>query len=275
MRFKKIFAAWLLTAISALTAAAQEQQQQQRQQTVIGQARAVLVRLAELSRKQELQTEAAREIVIGELANPKAVSFGKMTDAPDKILLLDKTRAVGRFQIPGVNDRTIDVYFYLKNDGASWKAYALRAFALPAMVENLYGIWKERTDLSADEKQEFANLKLTLAADKDLGVWFNENRASLDKLRTLAQQKSAAAPSPLYVRTDDRQFPEAAALLKKLNLRLLTGGKNGDVEIVIGGMTDNTVGFVYSPSGKPPEITTYEYIWVEHLADNWYLFRTT
>jgi hypothetical protein len=47
------------------------------------------------------------------------------------------------------------------------------------------------------------------------------------------------------------------------------------VTVLVGGIMDNAVGFLYSPDAPPPEITSYEHIWVEEVAPGWYLYRTT
>ncbi|HEX8249196.1 MAG TPA: hypothetical protein VF599_13550 [Pyrinomonadaceae bacterium] len=264
-----------LTALCLTTAAnvACAQEVEARRQPSLEDARAVLVRLAELSRKQELRTEAAQNLLTGEMLKTKANSFGKLTEAPDKILLTEKNRAVGRFQMSGAHERAVDVYFYLEYD-KSWKIYASRATALAGIFEQSYSFMKNRTDLSETEKLDFANLKLTLAPDRDLRVWFSENRQKLDELRALLQ-KTGGKTSTVYVGWDEKQFPEAFRMLRKLNLRTAIVKPNGDVEIVIGGISDNTVGFLYSPSNKPPAISPDSYIWVEKVAEKWFLFRTT
>lgn len=239
----------------------------------IEEAREALVRLAGLSKKQELRTEAAKSLLTGEMLKIKANSFGELSAAPDNVLLIGANRAAGRFQMSGANERVADIYFYLEYDKA-WKVYAVRATALAGLLEQSYSFMKNRTDLNEKEKRDFANLKLTLAPDKDLRTWFSENRQPLDELRAILQTKGSKT-STVYVGWDEKQFPEALARLRNLNLRTATVKPNGDVEIVIGGISDNTVGFVYSPSNKPPGISPDSYIWVEKVAEKWFLFRTT
>lgn len=235
-------------------------------------ARSVLVQFAELSGQKALQTEAARKILTGELADLKADSFGRLADAPDKILPLDKTRAVGRFQFTGDDNRSEDVYFYLRFENG-WKIYALRALALPKFLREYYAILKGKPDLTEEEKRELARLKLLFAPDAELKKWFAENRSRLEKFVVAAAQ-SKKGKIDFYVGFSDKTSPEAAQL-REMNLSLLSVKTNGNVEIVIGGITDNTVGFLYSPAKTPPAVSTLEYIWVEEIADGWYLFRTT
>jgi hypothetical protein len=65
------------------------------------------------------------------------------------------------------------------------------------------------------------------------------------------------------------------AKLQALHLSSLSKVDDKQIEIIIGGVTDNTVGFLYAPDNRPPLVGPSEYIWVEKIADNWYLFRTT
>jgi hypothetical protein len=39
---------------------------------------------------------------------------------------------------------------------------------------------------------------------------------------------------------------------------------------------DNEVGYLYVPDGiKPPEISPNDFIYVEYIIGNWYIYRTT
>lgn len=236
-------------------------------------ARAVLVRLIEFSNNQQLRSRAAQELMTGEMLRLDISSFGKFTDAPDKVLLTEKNRAVGRFQRSGENNQITDVYFYLQFDNG-WRVSEVRLSALTGIIEQVYLGLKAKPGLTAEEKDTFENSKLTLSTDKELKTWFLQNRNSLAELCALLRTKGKNAA--FYVsRRDDKTFPEAAKLLRKLNSSSANADANGNIEIVIGGITDNTVGFVYSPSKKPPQISPSSYIWVEEVAADWYLFRTT
>ena len=62
------------------------------------------------------------------------------------------------------------------------------------------------------------------------------------------------------------------------------------VTLVVGGLTDNEVGFMHVREGRPPPIDpddrsrveggllvsrAFPHIWVEPVTDGWFLFRTT
>jgi hypothetical protein len=241
----------------------------------IDEVRAVLLKFSELNRKGELHTEAARKLLIDEVADPKTDSISQLSDKPDKVVLIEKDRAVGRFQYSGAK-RTVDIYYYLKNEGDGWKIYALRVLALPGLMEQLYDLLQEIPDRNEEQKWQFANLKLTFATDQELHLWFSENSNSLSLLYGALPGKKNRLGGPVTIRANDKTYPKIAEMVKKMNLGSIYLQPNGNAEFLIGGMADNSVGFFYWPSGHPPPITTLEYIWVEPLpVKNWYLFRTT
>ncbi len=52
--------------------------------------------------------------------------------------------------------------------------------------------------------------------------------------------------------------------------------KSGVVDVTIGGIMDNLVGYLYIPDGASvPEMSAAHYIYLEHIIDNWYIYKTT
>lgn len=188
------------------------------------------------------------------------------------MILLDRETAVARVQWEGERNYVADLYFYLGFSG-DWKINAMRRLALTGILEDLYLALKAKKNLTQEEKDTLANVELVLASDKALKEWFLRNRAALDSFCNLIQSKMQS--QSLFINSSDKRFPEIAESLKRLHLSGVDAQAGGNVEIVIGGMTDNTVGFICSPARKPPAISPSSYIWVEEIADKWYLFRTT
>ena len=183
-----------------------------------------------------------------------------------------------------------------------------RAMDKSGFLEVINTTLKSKAVLTAEEMEVLANTELVLSSDKMLTEWFQKNRAALDKLskRAVIETKKklvkatpprktgsgdtfAVAVNPMVKNDNEedepqtietitqytKQFPKTVASLKNLHLSALETKSNGNVEITIGGITDNSVGFVYSPSGTPPPIDGWRYIWVEKVAAGWYLYRTT
>ncbi len=124
---------------------------------------------------------------------------------------------------------------------------------------------------------ELPNLRLTVASDVSLKGYFEEHRASLERIVAAY----AADPTLAHVLSDERGEPGAAVadVLRDLHLnRAFRGTMTGDdgVSIGIGGMLDNEVGYLYVPAGaQPPRMRESNYIYVEPLGGGWYLFKTT
>lgn len=277
-------------------------------------AREVMLKFVELNNKKLLQTEEARQIFGGESLEWKFDCFEQNLSHPDKILSMEKNYSVARVQILEKKSRVVDLYFYLRFDAGIWKISSMRAMAQTGLTESAVKYLKSKTDLTADEKETLANAELTLSSDKMLTEWFQKNRSALDNFAALALvetkpkpvkitpkpkiKKSGAAKNsdsialtanPLKQdeinnnepRTIERitantpKFPKTSAALKNLHIAALETKADSSVEFTIGGITDNTVGFIYSPKDAPPKIDGWRYIWIEKIAAGWYLFRTT
>ncbi|HEY0461397.1 MAG TPA: hypothetical protein VGC97_19840, partial [Pyrinomonadaceae bacterium] len=229
-------------------------------------------------------------------------------------LAVGKDFSVARVQTVQKNSRVVDLYFYLKfADG--WKINSTRAMAQTGWLESAVETLKNEAAPTAEVKELLANAELTLSSDKTLTGWFQTNRLALNNLAARALVETKPKPEKVRLppkikkrrtsigttdavavtenrvdygnRENDepqtieritaatQRFPKSAAALKNLHFTALETKSDGSIEFTIGGVTDNTVGFIYSPKAAPPQIDGWRYIWVEKLAAGWYLFRTT
>ena len=273
-------------------------------------AREVMLKFVELNNKQLLQTDEAHLFFSGKASEWKMAWFGKFSGQPDKIVTVEKDFSVARVQTIQKNSRIVDLYFYLRFDNG-WKIRSMRAMAQTGWLESIVESYKNNAAPTAEMKESLANAELTLSSDKILTDWFQTNRSALDKLTALALLETKPKPEKVIPTPKKRQagrnvavgvatadvldqsgmnyewltleritentqkFPKSAAALKNLHFTALETKFTGDIEITIGGVTDNAAGFIYSPKDKPPQIDGWRYIWVEKLAAGWYLFRTT
>lgn len=235
-------------------------------------ARAVLAQFIEFNIQGTLQSQQARNLLTDEASLWEIPSFGKLAAAPDSMVLVDAKNAVGRVQWLGENNFVADLYFYLRFD-SKWKIFAMRRLALTGIVEDVYRFLKEKQNRTPEEEFQFRNSELVLATDSKLKAWFEKNRESLEKLSALA--RSLPKSQVVTPGGAGSRLPEINRLLKALWLGSLDIDEGGNIQITIGGITDNSVGFIFSPSDRPPSIDPSGYIWVEKLADKWFLFRTT
>lgn len=296
---------WLILTVIFLAAGSFAVAQNPAESTPPG-VREAMLKFIELNNKQLLKSDEARQLLTDEAKEWSFVWFGQTLSPPDKIVSLEKNYAVARVQAVEKNARVVDLYFYLKFDDG-WKVQLMRALALTHFLEAIETGLKSKAALTADEKESLANAELTLSSDKLLTEWFQKNRTALDKLVAVVlletkkkPVKARVTPRPKmkkgqveilasvmpddlpsepqtidYIGPRTQKFPRSAAALKVLYLSGVETKSNGNIEIVIGGITDNTVGFIYSPKGTPPPIDERRYIWVEKVAAGWYLFRTT
>lgn len=219
------------------------------------------------------------------MLSPEAISLGlpplgtlTFEDSNNNINIVADNFAVARTRLS--NPTALDVYLYLRRD-KDWKITAARALACTGPLNAIVNQLEKKSQLSDEENSTLNNLKLTLSTDAQLKTWFASNRDSLEAL--VSSGTSLPANSSVIV-NDSRSASDSVSSvfavaikekLKALNLSSLSKVNDKQMEIIVGGVTDNTVGFLYAPDNRPPVIGPSEYIWVEKLADNWYLFRTT
>lgn len=222
-------------------------------------AKNAFARFLKLNRAHQLKRPTAQKLLMEEARNyAKYGSVGRLS--PPNSFQTMPLGAVARVGV--LNERNVvvsDAYFYLKREKGAWKVSAARSFALTGIIFMARDELKKKARLSAQERDELANMNLLLASDATLKAYFLKNRADFEKLR-LETARSGVGKK---------------ALERKLALDSVIVGEKGAVDFIIGGVTDNTVGFGYSPRDKLPPIDPGEKIWVERLAPRWFLFRTT
>jgi hypothetical protein len=223
-------------------------------------------RIVELNNSGKTNSAEWSNMFTGELALFKG-GFEKMVE-PDKVIMITPDDAVAR--MPPTPQRAVDAYFYLRREkGSVWKAYAGRAqgFLLTQMLREEF---RKIKNLSNEQKRQLANMELVLSTDADLKSWFQSNRKEFDALVTLSKGK---AKKSTYVRLDDLKINRVVA---KLHLSSASFDIDGRLNAIVGGILDNGVGYMFEPNSENvPNIDDSEFIWVEPLGDDWYLFRAT
>ena len=146
----------------------------------------------------------------------------------------------------------IDGYFYLSRKAGQWKVEAFRNFSLTGVLYQAREQLKAQAKRTTEEERQLANLELTLATDKALRAHFETHYALIEQLR---------------------RNPKDTALVQKLHLISAERTRNQSCNLMIGGITDNSVGYLWTT--HPPRISPSRYIWLELLKSGWYLYRTT
>jgi hypothetical protein len=158
------------------------------------------------------------------------------------------------------DDATQDWYGYLVHERGQWKLEAVRTLALTGILALQRQQLQRKPSRTAEEDWALENLNLLFKSDAELKRFLMLNVNGLQDLATLV--------------IEGKQ--EVARVAAKALFLIGADQKDGRVEMIIGGVLDNTVGFAYVPSGAaPPAIAKDDYIYVERVTDRWYVFKTT
>lgn len=152
------------------------------------------------------------------------------------------------------NGENIDLYVYAREG----ELYMIRTLAMTGAI---FGAIKEYERANKKPKEvDIKNLKLIVASDGELVKFGRENEAKFERIFELHANKAQNL---------ERE-------LKELHL------SHVDDEfifcLIIGGVLDNTVGFMRAAREEDvPKMSPSRYIMIERLSPNskWYLFKTT
>jgi hypothetical protein len=104
-------------------------------------------------------------------------------------------------------------------------------------------------------------LLIVFKSDDELKAYVASNQKKLERIVSLVGEG----------RTEDAQ--KAA---KDLFIASVAKTGSGTIELIIGGMVDNSVGIMFVPEGASrPIIDPSNYIYVEAVLGRWYIFKTT
>jgi hypothetical protein len=113
--------------------------------------------------------------------------------------------------------------------------------------------------------------------------YFNQNRSTYDTLARLVEtgkMAEAEAAAKAAALQGVRLYGESKSEGELALFNSSAGGKGQEkgnqlgCEVRVSGFLDSVLGFLHLPSGvNPPLMSPQNYIFVEVLADNWYLFR--
>ncbi|NOS82694.1 MAG: hypothetical protein E8D46_08485 [Nitrospira sp.] len=159
-------------------------------------------------------------------------------------------------------DTIVDWYVFLREEQHTWKLEALRSLALTGPIQVLIERLRNVPNRSPEQERDYQNFLLTLASDQQLKAYLRTHHQQLQALADLAQAGHVSEAT-------------ARAKAQSLHLVELSGDKK-IIQIVIGGILDNTVGFMrVTPGASVPTMDPKEYIYIEQVVDNWYVYKTT
>ncbi len=179
-----------------------------------------------------------------------------------------------------------DVYFFLVKV-KNWTIYAIRSLVMTddaqAELARLDSIPKKdrgKVYTKTHENSfvfEYNNLKLWESSDTLLAINFQKNKKKFCQMQKLMEKKGYVGKNDTLVKKGMKDKK-----IKKLADQSLIRNIDYDkrypscVFYIIGGMDDNTVGYLYQPDPKKiPHITEKHYIYLRALGNGWYVFKTT
>jgi hypothetical protein len=182
---------------------------------------------------------------------------------------------------------TKEWYAYLRLEGGAFKLEAIRTLTLgQRFFETLVAAEKAAVAgrLNVLGVQELDRSHLTIASDADLKNHFVAQKPLFEALA----KEFAALAAVDVVNFDGKAAPEGRATAEQVSglaqqLRALTLGAairkyrdaDGAIALIVGGDGENQVGYLRAGAGaKVPKMSPQSFIYVEPIADGWYLFKT-
>lgn len=221
-------------------------------------------------------------------------------ESTTKFILLEQkeNKAVVAMTVLDSLEKGFDLYLYFKKN-PTWKMNAFRSLAMtgiikqvklelekmtPQQVDNIIAESKEKKQgnfsmFTTKEDYEFrlGNTKLILELDDNIIKHFLENQLEFEKLKNLALNQ---------LEDKDLKTEKSISLIEssKLDYQKLfvssisTGGYElgNCINFLIGGMTDNTVGYIYVNNERDlPEMNSNRVIMIRKIGNGWYIYKTT
>lgn len=154
-----------------------------------------------------------------------------------------------------------DLYIHLLKENKKWKISAIRKLALPGLFFMHLQELVKKTNRTLEEENQYQNMILVSKSDSFLKKYLKDNIVTFDNI----------------AKTSTSDFESANKIANTLNLKSISVNEGSKViDFNIGGMIDNFVGYMFIPEGKkPPRISDDNYIYVELVVGQWYLYKTT
>ena len=227
--------------------------------------------------------------------HPTGQDIAKDARLQFSLLNQTETKAVVVMTILDKTGRGIDTYLHFKKERI-WK---LSSFRNLAMTEAIHGAIAEMENMTTQKidsvidisqkdttgnatfksKEDFdfelANMKLTVSLDSEIVAHFIKNKLEFERLKSIVFEN-------IHIDTDGERFIADKAFIKDYRKLLISSVRLNDYELgkgvsfTIGGILDNTVGYLYIRDKKDiPEMDPDKIIMLREIGNGWYLYKTT
>lgn len=236
--------------------------------SVEAEQRAALAELDRVSAAGKLQSAEGKALRTGEAAEWIGPDLEGGV-APDKLIQISPERAVARTPAGKVPQ---DTYTYLEKVDGRWTVSAERTLALSFLLREYKEDLESKPATTPDQQALLRNVRLTVASDAELAAWFARHGAELDAIKN---DYVAAGSSDWVIAKGEGKSGPLIDRLRALGVAGIGRSEPGFVEVIIGGVLENAVGFLFDGGKPPPRPSPDDYIWIEPLGSGWYLFRTS
>jgi hypothetical protein len=229
---------------------------------------------------------------------PNGQDLGKNTILTFSLLEQNKNKAVVDMTIQDSTGKGLDTYLFFEKNKI-WKMNAFRALALtgiieqvrdqlenmaPEQVDSIINASKNKKDkdlaiFSSREDYNFqlGNAKLTLELDTNIIKHFLDNKAEFERLKNgaLKELENNKNDSEQRVALIENLKPDYQKLFIS-SVSYNDDGLENCIDFLIGGITDNSVGYIYVKDKKDlPQMNANRIIMIKEIGDGWYIYKTT
>jgi hypothetical protein len=230
--------------------------------------RAALAALDRISAAGKLQSDEGRALRTGEAAEWIGPDLeGGLT--PDKLIQISPDRAVARTPAGKVPQ---DTYTYLEKVDGRWKISGERTLALSFLLREYKEDLESKPARTPEQDALLRNVRLVVASDAELAAWFRRHAAEIEAIKDA--YVASGASGWVIAKDTDKPGP-LGDRLRALGLAGIGPSEPGFVQIVVGGVLENAVGFLFDGGKEAPAPSPDDYIWIEPVGGGWHLFRTS
>ncbi|MDX2110619.1 MAG: hypothetical protein SFY80_10300 [Verrucomicrobiota bacterium] len=155
-----------------------------------------------------------------------------------------------------------DWYAFLIREGQVWKLSAVRTLAIPMFSRELRDSLRAKANRDEKEESELQMMELAFSPDVELRAYLSDHIVVFRSIATRLLNGESTA---------DLNIESAKVKVDHISIT-----KEGWIQFIIGGVLDNTVGFVFVPVGKnPPKMSEADFILVDPVLNGWFLIKTT
>lgn len=209
-----------------------------------------------------------------------------------KFILLEQKESTAVVAMTAVtpSGRGEDIYLHFEKDTV-WKINAVRGLAMTGIIAEALkeiehmtpqqvdeAIKKGRFESIEDYTFHLGNSRLVLAMDDDIIKHFEKHKAEFERMKNTALEELKTIKI-----NDDGSTRMIENLKADYHKLFIAGVRYDDYEVggnclsfTIGGMLDNTVGYLYAANKKDlPEMNPNRLIMLKEIGNGWYLYKTT